>query len=95
MDEGDPPRSVVAARVECATGDEQRLAQVVGRRGGIAIRPQGLDRLLAMQAVLRCEGQELDHCPRLAQPPGLFAHHDVARGDAKAAEEIDVQLRSW
>ena len=90
----DPRGAVIPARVQRPAGHEHGLAQVIRRRGPVAIGPQGLRDVLTMQRVLRGQSQQLDQRPGLAQPPGRVLHGDTIDGDTKAAEELDPQYRS-
>ena len=94
VNERDPRRAVLSTRVQSATRDEHHLAQVVRRRRRIPIGPQRLDHVLAMQRVSGREREQLDDTARLPQPPSRLIHHLPIRGDAKAAEKVDPELRS-
>jgi hypothetical protein len=85
----DPRGAILPAGVKRAAGDEQRLAQIVGSRSGIASWPQRLNRLLTVQRTFGRERQELDQRARLAQPPAGLRHRRPTRGDLKAAKEFD------
>ena len=94
VNERDPRGAVLSTRVQSAARDENHLPQVVGRGRPVPIGPQRLDHVLAMERVSWREREQLDDTARLAQPPSRLIHRLPIRGDAKAAEKIDPELRS-
>jgi hypothetical protein len=83
-------RALTAGRVERAAGGEQRLAQVVGRRGRVAIRPQHLGDLLAMHPAIGREREQLHEALGAPQPPRALGYRSVA-GDLEAAQQPNAQ----
>jgi hypothetical protein len=68
----------------------RRLAQV--RRPGLRgeVRPERLDHLVALQAPVRGEREQLHELDRAAPRPGVPAHLAVADNHAEAAEQLDA-----
>ncbi|MDP2711265.1 MAG: hypothetical protein Q8O56_08600 [Solirubrobacteraceae bacterium] len=86
----DPARRVVGVP-ERASRDVQRLSQVVGGSGRIAVRPEDLHDLLAMQASPRGEREQLDEAAGLAQAPCPLGERASRDEHAKPAEQFDAQ----
>src|SRR5262249_19569209 len=78
--------------IQRLTGVEERLAQVGGRSEGLELRPERVHGLLAMEAMARRQGEQLDQGRRLALTPGVVSDHVRADGNAKPGEELDAQI---
>ena len=66
--------------------------EIVGRRLDLQLRPELLDHLLAVQAVARRQGQELDQAANLASPPLVVLNRARANRDAKVTQKLHPQL---
>ena len=80
-------------RAQGAPRDVHRLVQVVRRRRRLAVAPQRVHRLLAVQAVVRREGQQLDQLARLLQAPGRLGDRLAVDRGGEAPEEGDRDRR--
>ena len=69
--------------------DVDRLVQVVGRRAGVAVGPQRLHRLLAVDAVAGREGEQLHELAGLAQAPPVVGHRRTVDRRGEAPEQVD------
>ena len=72
---------------ESAPGDVHSLVEVVGGGGGVETAPEHVHRLLAMEAVLGGECEQLHQLARLLQPPDRAWYVDSVDGGRKTAEE--------
>jgi hypothetical protein len=79
--------AAVVGGIERAPGDEDHLPQVVGSRARVAVGPERLGDLLAVQVPLRGERQQLDQALAATQAPGALGYHSVARSDGEAAQQ--------
>ena len=83
-------------RVQRTPRDVHRLVEVV--RGGrrLAVLPEHVHRLLAMEAMARGEGEQLHQLARLLQPPRRRRDRDVIDGGGEAAQQghADIGHRS-
>ena len=61
--------------------------EVVRRRGRLAVAPEHVHRLFAVQAVARREGKQLYELTRLLQPPGRARDGHVVDSGRKAAQK--------
>jgi len=69
----------------------QHLLDVVRGRHRIEVWPQGGRDLIAVQAVARGQGQQLDQRLGLAQAPGGLFNRPATGGDPAAPEEFYPQ----
>src|SRR5437764_228034 len=65
------------------------FVQIVGRRLRIEVRPQEFHRLLAMELMMRLQGQELDQQLGLAPRPTAFFDCALIHCDAERAEQVN------
>ena len=84
-------RGVAHHAVQHPPGDVQHLLEVVRRRLRVEAGPEGSGHLVAVQAVPRGQGQELDQGSGLAQAPGGVLHQAPPGADPAAPEELDPQ----
>jgi hypothetical protein len=74
---GSRPRSEL--RLEGVASEMERLAETIGCRGRISIRPEEIDHLIAVELVGRLDGQQLDE-------RGGFGPFPVERRDRPTTE---------
>ncbi len=79
-------------RIEGAPCHVNGLIQVVGRRGRAPVAPEHVHRLLAMDAVVAGQREQLHELAGLLQPPGRVGHVDPVDGGRKAAEERQTNV---
>jgi hypothetical protein len=73
----------------------QRLVEVVRGAGGVALGPERLGELVAVQALSRREREELHERARLAQPPGAIRDAAVVDCDGEPAHQTDPCVLSF
>jgi len=66
------------------------LVEVVGGVVRPQIRPKRLQNLLAVEAVFRCQSQQLDEAPGLPQAPPILFDEPGSDPEAKATEQHDA-----
>ncbi len=74
---------------ERAAGDVEGLVEVVGGGFGRKVRPKEIHDLLAVEAVSRCEGEQLDEGCRLFEAPLALLDGPRTYGNLEAAEQPD------
>ena len=72
-----------------APGDMQRLVQIVQAGVSVPLGPQRLDDLVPVPPVAGGQGEDLDHVPGLAQPPGAGRHRLAVNDQAEPAQQAD------
>ncbi len=78
-------------RREGAAGDVEHVPQVVAGGGGVEVRPEQVEQLVAVEGVVGGQRQQLHQRARLAQSPGPVVDRPCPDLDAKAAEELDAE----
>ena len=76
-----------------AAGDVEGLVEVVRRGVRALLAPEGVHRLLAMDAMLRSERQQLHQLARLLQSPGPVRDGVTVGHGAEASKQFDPRLR--
>lgn len=70
----------------------QHLVQIVGRGFRIQVGPQQVVHPVPVQPVVRCQGQQFQDAPGLAQPPRPGGDVAVSDRHVQATEQIDAHL---
>ena len=77
---------------QCAAGDVEGLVEVVRRGVRALLTPEGVHRLLAVEAMLRRERQQLHQLARLLQSPGPVRDGVTVGHGAEASEQLDPRF---
>jgi hypothetical protein len=69
-----------------------QFAKIVGGSLGVEVRPEGVEKLFAVEMMTGGEGEKLYDAFGFARGPLVVGDEALADGYAEAAEEIDTHL---
>src|SRR5215217_762875 len=78
------------SRIECPARRMEGLTKVVGGRLLPQIRPERVHNLLAVETVVRSEGEQLDEARRLTKAPLPPVDRPISYGDRETAEQLEA-----